>query len=120
MRGRSEHTFGENDLWCTPPEVFEPILDVLELDSFGLDPFGNPLSIVPAKEIVMLPEYTTPILEIITATMTANGWKGDKPTPEWLNESVMTRYNEFLATTKRVDSLIYYMEIGRASCRERV
>lgn len=108
--GRSEHTFGENDLWCTPEDVFGPILDALKLDSFGLDPFGNPLGVVPAKEIVLLPTYVSPILEIVTNTFIANGWS---PTPESrveLEESVRERYVEFLAMTKRIDSRIYYAD----------
>ncbi len=52
--GRAEHTFGRNDVHCTPPDVFEPVLESLGIKRFGLDPFGNPFSIVPADNIIML------------------------------------------------------------------
>ncbi len=55
--GRAENTFGKQDTHCTPPEVFEPILEALHIDAFGLDPFGNPNSDVPAKQVIMLPKY---------------------------------------------------------------
>jgi hypothetical protein len=52
--GRAEHTFGRNDTHCTPPDVFEPVLEALRLTEFGLDPFGNPFSVVPTKSMIML------------------------------------------------------------------
>jgi hypothetical protein len=55
--GRSEHTFGKNDTHCTPPEVFEPVLEALRLDRFGFDPFGNPNSDLPTERRVLLPDY---------------------------------------------------------------
>lgn len=55
--GRAENTFGSNDTHCTPPEVYEPILKALRIDAFGLDPFGNPGSAVPAKTVILLPDY---------------------------------------------------------------
>jgi hypothetical protein len=108
--GRSEHTFGENDLWCTPPEVFEPVLKALQLDHFGLDPFGNPLSIVPAKEIVLLPEYTRDVLALVVDVLKANhNFKDPDGTKiAALQDSVRERYDEFLAMTKRLDSTVYW------------
>jgi hypothetical protein len=55
--GRAENTFGKQDTHCTPPEVYEPILEALRIDRFGLDPFGNPHSTVPAREMILLPEH---------------------------------------------------------------
>ena len=55
--GRAENTHGTNDTHCTPPEVWQPVLDALRIDAFGLDPFGNPGSAVPAKTVVLLPEH---------------------------------------------------------------
>ncbi len=57
VMGRAENTFGKQDTHCTPPEVFEPILEALRIERFGLDPFGNPDSDVPAKNVVLLPKY---------------------------------------------------------------
>ena len=45
--GKGEHLHGVNDHWCTPPEVWEPL--VTHFGSIGLDPFSNPNSQVPAK-----------------------------------------------------------------------
>jgi len=55
--GRAENTFGKQDTHCTPPEVYEPILEALRIDRFGLDPFGNPGSAVPADTAIVLPTH---------------------------------------------------------------
>ena len=55
--GRGENEFGTNDEWCTPPEVYEPVLKALRIDRFGIDPFGHPRSTVPAEHRIFLPQY---------------------------------------------------------------
>lgn len=72
--GRAENTFSTNDTHCTPPEVYEPILKALRIDAFGFDPFGNPGSVVPAKEVVWLPAYWSGSGDAATTTLiTARG-----------------------------------------------
>jgi hypothetical protein len=44
--GQNETNFNRHDHYCTPIEVWGPIVDVL--GGFGLDPFTNPNSIIPA------------------------------------------------------------------------
>jgi hypothetical protein len=52
--GRSEHTFSEQDTCCTPPEIWQPIVDAL--GPIMLDPCSHPVSSVPAATRVLLPE----------------------------------------------------------------
>ncbi len=44
--GKSEHELSENDSWCTPAEVLDPIYE--HFGGIGLDPFGDPSGIVCA------------------------------------------------------------------------
>jgi hypothetical protein len=53
--GKAENKMGTNDEWCTPPEVYEPIIECL--GPIGLDPFGSPDQAVPAKTILLLDDY---------------------------------------------------------------
>ena len=41
----------DSDSWCTPPEVFEPVLLFLGAKLFGLDPCTNEQSFLPARRI---------------------------------------------------------------------
>lgn len=52
--GRSEHTFSEQDTCCTPPEIWQPVVDAL--GPIQLDPCSHPVSSVPAATRVLLPE----------------------------------------------------------------
>ncbi len=45
--GKGEHEHNVNDHWCTPPEVWEPLVN--HFGHIGLDPFSNPNSQIPAK-----------------------------------------------------------------------
>lgn len=54
--GRSDHTFSERDSVGTPPEIFEPIMQILDRP-IGLDPCSHPGSLVPAAVRYYLPEY---------------------------------------------------------------
>jgi len=44
--GKSEHQHNLNDHWCTPAEVYDPIVE--HWGGIGLDPFSNPDSQIPA------------------------------------------------------------------------
>lgn len=85
--GRSEHTFGKNDTHCTPPAVFEPVLEALRIGTFGLDPFGNPASIVPAKNVIFLPAYWSTLWAAPDAetseTDTTTYYQGDAYDFDW-------------------------------------
>lgn len=58
--GKSEHTFSTNDQICTPAAVYEPLIACL--GPIGLDPFGNPMSNVPARSTIMLPMYRDEVM----------------------------------------------------------
>jgi len=53
--GISERQTGTNDEWCTPPEVYEPILE--HFGAIALDPCGHPNQMICAREIHLLEEY---------------------------------------------------------------
>jgi hypothetical protein len=114
--GRSEHTFGENDLWCTPPQLFEPVLEALELDAFGLDPFGNPLSIVPARAIVMLPIYRDrPVFELLLEIHEDNARRRGKKMPtgdalKALEDEIAVRKEAHLEMIARCNSTVYWCD----------
>lgn len=50
--GKSEHKLTENDSWCTPPEVLDPIYE--HFGGIGLDPFADPGGVVEAKTYITL------------------------------------------------------------------
>jgi hypothetical protein len=52
--GRSEHTLSKQDTCCTPPEIWQPIVNAL--GPIMLDPCSHPVSSVPAATRVLLPE----------------------------------------------------------------
>ncbi len=45
--GKIETAHNVNDHWCTPQEIWQPLID--EWGSIGLDPFSNPHSLIPAR-----------------------------------------------------------------------
>ena len=55
--GKTENAMGTNDAWCTPPEIYEPIIE--GMGPIGLDPFGNPHQEVPAATVFLLDDYGT-------------------------------------------------------------
>jgi hypothetical protein len=85
--GRSEHTFGTNDTHCTPAAVYEPVLEALRIDRFGLDPFGNPASPVPADTVILLPDYWSTLWaaeeDDASETATTLYLKGDAYAFDW-------------------------------------
>lgn len=56
--GKSEHSFGNNDHWCTEPAIFAPLVRVW--GGIGLDPCHSPHSRVPARTINWHPDHYQP------------------------------------------------------------
>jgi hypothetical protein len=83
--GLSEHAFGANDEWCTPPSLFLPM--VWGWGGIDLDPFGHFTSKVPATERWTLPEKWAAAEglsdEEWTALLAAGYVEGDAQTLEW-------------------------------------
>lgn len=70
--GKSENTFSERDSVGTPPDIFEPIIDIL--GPIGLDPCSHPGSLVPAAVRYYLPQYAPAgMLHGVPTRLPANG-----------------------------------------------
>lgn len=56
--GKKENERSKNDAVCTPPSVFEPVLEALGISAFDLDPCSHPRAIIPVHTCVLLPKYS--------------------------------------------------------------
>lgn len=53
--GKNENQFGKNNEWCTPREVWEPIVETF--GEIALDSCGHPNQSVPANTVHLLDRY---------------------------------------------------------------
>jgi len=80
--GKSEHTLGTNNEWCSPQAAFKPVID--GWGKIDLDPFGNFNSRVPATKRVALPEKWEGIPEVDAVAYRKRGYiAGDARVVPW-------------------------------------